>query len=85
MRDVERYLNPDINKLKENDEGTLIAQIFDVELDPLDCKFHYDSCVYIDTKDLTYIWLSRNNLYKLIELIEEAQSKYDKKYKTKIL
>ena len=77
MRDVERYLNPDINKLKENDEGTLIAQIFDVELDPLDCKFHYDSCVYIDTKDLTYIWLSRNNLYKLI--YEENNLSYNSK------
>lgn len=74
---IEDELFPENGKLIVDKEGTCRAQIIDAEIDPIDCSFHYDECVQINTKDLTYITLSIDNLYELIELIEQSEKYYD--------
>jgi hypothetical protein len=67
---LEDALYPERNKLIPCEDGYK-ATILDIELDPIECSFYSDDCVHIDTKDYTYITLDLNNLYKLIDLIEE--------------
>ena len=64
-------------KLKLSTDGTLKCNIIDGEYDQLKCKFNSDDCVEINTKNLTYITLSKDNLYELINKIDEAKKKYD--------
>ena len=66
-----------MKELKRNNEGTLTTEILDVEGDTLKCKFNYDDCIEIDSKEYTYITLSKSNLYKMIELIEESDEVYE--------
>jgi hypothetical protein len=64
--------------LRADKEGTLKARIIDAEGDEVKCSFHYDDCVQLDTSGLTYVTLSKDNLYDLIDLIDRAEAKYDK-------
>jgi len=66
-----------IEELTRNESETLKTNILDEEGDALNCEFHYDDCIHIKTKGYSYITLSKNNLYKMIELIEEAEEVYD--------
>ena len=76
-QELDDYLYPKNEELKRNEERTLVTTICDIEGDPLNCKFNYDDCVQIDTKEYSYITLSKSNLYKLIELIEESDEVYE--------
>lgn len=57
----------------------LVKQLDDAELDAIECKFNYDRCIELDTDGYSYISLSIDNLYKLIELIEKSEKRYEKK------
>ena len=76
VEDLEELLVPGNGRLRRNEEGGLEATIVDMELDPIECAFNKDDCVLIDTKDLAYVALHKDNLKRLIELIEEAQDEY---------
>jgi len=73
-KNIEDVFCPDRNKLKRNKDGSMSIKIVDAELDVIKCKFNFDDCVKIDTKDYTYLTLSRNNLYKIIDALEEAEN-----------
>jgi hypothetical protein len=68
-------------KLTTAKDGTIKATIIDAELDGIKCKFNYDDCVELNTKDYSYITLSRENLCQLIHLIDKAEALYDKRSK----
>ena len=74
---IENVLFPENGQLKFDEDGNAEAQIVDIELDPIDCSFGNDGCVEIKTEDYSYITLSRENLYKLIELIDQAEDHYE--------
>jgi hypothetical protein len=57
----------------------LVKQLDDAELDVIKCKFNYDRCVELDTDSYSYLSLSIDNLYRLIELIEKSEKRYEKK------
>ena len=78
---IDKVVCSDCNVLNTETQ-TVTAQIVDVELDPLDCTFNGDGCVEIETKDYSYITLTRANLEVLKRLINEAEKHYlDKKTK----
>jgi hypothetical protein len=64
--------------MKKEKDGTLTADIFDVESDIIKCRFNNDGCVELNTDDYSFITLSVTNLYNLIDLIEKAENKYKK-------
>jgi len=66
---IEKELFPESNVLIDNYR----MQIVDAELDPIDCKFHNDGCVEMDTEKLTYITLTRSNLQVLMDAIDEVE------------
>ena len=66
-------------QLTEDANGTLQTQILDAELDAVNCTFNNDGCVYIDTKKLTYITLTQDNLTSLLSLIRQTEAIYEKK------
>ncbi len=74
---IEDYLLPNRNTLLQ-DEGDDFyhTTILDAELDPAQCSFLGDDCVEIDTKDVTYLTLSIENLKELIQLIKKAEKEY---------
>lgn len=69
-----------MNKLIKDKENNLSASILDAEGDEIECIFNYDECVEINTKELTYITLTIQNLYDLIDLIERSESFYKKRF-----
>tara|TARA_R110002110_G_scaffold144285_3_gene333329 strand:+ start:416 stop:664 length:249 start_codon:yes stop_codon:yes gene_type:complete len=75
-KNIEDVFCPDRNKLKKNEGGYFSMEIVDVELDTIECVFFCDDCVEINTKDYTYLKLSRSNLYKIIEALETAEEIY---------
>lgn len=78
--DIERLLCPQKNKLKMS-KGIITTKIVDAEIDPLDCEFTGCGSVIINTENLTYIDLSYQNLYDLIDLIESAEEMYENNLK----
>lgn len=74
--DIEKALLPKNGMLVIKDK-LASAQILDAELDIIDCTFNNDYCVQINTSNLSYITLSIDNLYKLADLIDQAQEHYD--------
>ena len=58
----------------------IITKIIDAELDILECEFMNDSTVTINTKKLTYINLTIQNLLDLIDLIDESDEMYETLY-----
>lgn len=75
--DINKLLCPEENELVINeDDGLATATILDAELDEVECTFNNDMCVQINTEDLSYVTLTVQNLYTLIELIEQADEHY---------
>lgn len=52
----------------------LSVTIFDAELDPIKCSFEGDGCVKLDTEELSFIYLTPENLDILKELIFKAEN-----------
>lgn len=74
------YINeicPDNMKLIVDENGNITTKIVDMELDILDCSFNNDDCVEINTKNYSYIVLSKEHLYQLIQLIEDSEAMYE--------
>jgi len=80
--DIEKALNPNVNILQIRNE-IASAEIFDAELDPIECSFNYDACVQINTDGYSHITLTLENLETLKKLIIQAENYYDKKYDKK--
>ena len=74
--DIRKILSPKADVLQINGDQAS-AVILDAELDEIECTFNYDMCVEINTSELSYITLSIENLYKLIELICESEEFYE--------
>lgn len=55
------------------------AVMYDEGEDELNCSFSNEMCVFIDTKDISYIVLSIDKLNKLKDLILEADAYYKSK------
>jgi hypothetical protein len=80
--EIEKILNKKNGKLIKN--GICVtATLFDEELDELELSFDYSQSVNINTENFTYITLSIQNLYDMIELIEKSELYYKKLYKNK--
>jgi len=81
MKNIEDLLFPNNRKLILNkEEDCLETCIVDIEIDPINCTLIGDGCIKINTEDLTYIMLDFNNLYDMLDLIDEADSYYEKEY-----
>jgi hypothetical protein len=63
---IEQILYPKANKLSK--KGYI--QLIDAELDSLDCYVVKD-CIEINTKEYTYITLTKIKLYKMIQAIDK--------------
>jgi hypothetical protein len=81
----EELLCPNQNKLIVSEMGNVSANILDAEMDILNCTFHFDMSVEIDTSDLQYICLDIHNLKVLKNLIIEAEDYYEEFFKDKHL
>jgi hypothetical protein len=79
--DVEKALYPKKDKLIVDKKGNITATIVDAEMDGIKCTFNYDRCVQLDTDGYSYITLSVENLWNLIQLIEKSEKKYEKQFK----
>ena len=74
---IAKALHPESDELKTDKDGNITAVIVDEELDAFECQFHNDGCVQIDTEGYGWLTLSKENLYKLMLMIEEAEEQYD--------
>ena len=70
---IEYKLFSNINELVLQEDDTITATIVDAELDPIDCVLHGDNAVEINTKNLSYIVLTEQNLKTLLKLISKAK------------
>ena len=77
---IEDKFFPNHGKLIIDKEKNHSAVIIDAELDPINCVFDYSSTITIDTKSLSYIVLSPENLIKMIKLIYKSEKKYEKRF-----
>lgn len=68
-----------MEKLIVDKENNLSSNIMDEEGDKIECRFNYDMCVELNTKDYTYVTLSIQNLYDLVDLIERSEYFYKNK------
>jgi len=68
-------------RLRTNKEGTITTIIEDEEMDEIKGTFNYDGCIQLDTEGYSYITLSIDNLFEMINLIELAEKKYEKRFK----
>ena len=75
--DIAKALHPESNELKTDKHGNITAVIVDEELDAYECQFNYDGCVQVNTKGYDWITLSKENLIRLIEMIDDAEEQYD--------
>jgi hypothetical protein len=60
-------------------------QLVDIELDPVNLEV-FDDSVKLDTHELTYVWLSRDNLIAMldaIDVIEDVELGLYEGYETK--
>jgi hypothetical protein len=76
---IEDVLFPNNGKLIIKGED-VTATIIDAEIDPIDCDFNYDGTIKLNTEDYSHIHLSIENLYKMIELIQESEDYFKEKY-----
>ena len=72
----EKRINADANKLMLVNRE-IKAVIIDADLDQIECEFHYDECVQINTEHLTHISLTIRNLRTLISLIKKSEKMFD--------
>lgn len=87
---IEKFLCSKVDKLIKTKVGKLIktkdsvtATIFDEELDHLNLTFQYDQCVRINTENYNFISLTYKNLFDMIELLEQSEKHFKKKFKNK--
>jgi len=66
-------------KLTTAKDGTIKTKIYDAEQDEIKCRFNADECVELNTKNLTYITLTRENLQDLLDSIDKAEEEYSKR------
>ena len=71
-QDFREEIAPNRDKLIVNGKN-LNATILDAELDPIRCSFNGDGCVRLDTSELSFIYLTLENLEILQDLIFEAE------------
>jgi hypothetical protein len=79
---IEKILCPKVGKLIKT-KDSVTATILDAGLDPLDLSFQFDESVFIDTTNYEFIHLSLENLYEMINLLEQSERYFTKKFKTK--
>lgn len=72
MKDFRDELCKNRDELIVNGED-LTATIFDAELDTIQCSFEGDGCVKLDTEELSFIYLTPENLEVLKNLIIKAE------------
>jgi hypothetical protein len=77
LEELEKFVNPEVNKLKINEDDSISAIIMDEELDEYLCHFNNDGCVEINVENSKYIVLSVETLRMLANLIIKAEKKYD--------
>jgi hypothetical protein len=77
LEELEKFLNPEVNKLKIDEDDSISAIIMDEELDEYLCHFNNDGCVEINVENSKYIVLSVETLRMLANLIIKAEKKYD--------
>tara|TARA_R110001606_G_scaffold128792_2_gene263425 strand:- start:2135 stop:2356 length:222 start_codon:yes stop_codon:yes gene_type:complete len=66
-----------MSRLKVNKVDHFIeTYIFDAEADAVECGFLNDGCVELNTSSVKWIKLSTDNLFELIELIDEAEEAF---------
>lgn len=58
--------------------GVAGANIMDAELDFIACTFTNSETITIHTANLSYIELNIDNLFTMIDLIEQSQEHYNK-------
>lgn len=63
---------------------TVKTVITDAELDKLNCEFHFDRTVEINTKDFEYITLTLDNLKALIKLMEKSERFFETQLKEEL-
>ena len=71
----EKRINPNANQLMLVNRE-MKAVIIDAYLDQIECEFHYDECVQINTEHLTHISLTIRNLKTLISLIKKSEKMF---------
>ena len=71
-QDFREEIAPNREELIVNGEN-LNATILDAEWDPIKCSFDGDGCVRLDTEELSFIYLTPENLKSLQNLIFEAE------------
>jgi hypothetical protein len=79
---IEDVIFPNNGKLIKR-KGIATATIIDEELDPIECAFNNDGCVQLKTDGYSYITLSVDNLFQLMDLIEDSDEYYKKYYSKK--
>ena len=80
---IEDVLFPDNNTLAKKDDGTYCSMIVDAEIDPVFLEFHNDDCVYVNTKDLEWIYFTKENLMQMRKLINKTNILYKEEYQKK--
>tara|TARA_R110000851_G_scaffold265956_1_gene418523 strand:- start:251 stop:502 length:252 start_codon:yes stop_codon:yes gene_type:complete len=69
----------EFEKLKKED-GQWKMIIIDEEGDDINLSFNYDNCVNVDTEKYSYLTLSIENLYMMIQAIEDSEEEYFKDF-----
>ena len=68
-------------EIKKDKEGNFTSFIIDQELDKIECSFHGDNGVELNTENWSYLSLSIENLDQLLNLAYEAQEKIEEHWK----
>ncbi|MFY8160235.1 MAG: hypothetical protein ACOVNU_02820 [Candidatus Kapaibacteriota bacterium] len=76
IEQFEKGINPNANELMLVNRE-IKAVIIDAELDQIECEFHYDECVQINTEHVIYITLTIRNLKTLISLIKKSEKLFE--------
>jgi len=76
---LKKDLFPNSEKLIVNKEGVKTT-IIDAELDPVSLYFSHKNFVEINTEEYSHICLGKDDLYKIIELMDEAEESYKLKF-----
>ena len=80
LNEYVELISPKNMKLQGNIKDGYYVNIVDEELDPFRVDFNYDGCATIKTDGYTEILLTPWHLRKLADLIEKAESKYEKDF-----
>lgn len=76
IEQIEKGINPNANELMLVN-GEIKAVIIDLDLDQIECEFHNDESVQINTENLIHISLTINNLKTLISLITKSEKMFE--------